>query len=82
MREYHVRICEGLGVKFPGPTRQKATLGGSMKAAPSSRTRLALEGRSRQHQMTLAVLICDQFQSFIERPSASHCSQVRPAISK
>ena len=22
MREYHVRICEGLGVKFPGPTRQ------------------------------------------------------------
>jgi hypothetical protein len=19
---YHVRICEGLGVKFPGPTRQ------------------------------------------------------------
>jgi hypothetical protein len=23
MREYHVRICEGLGVKFPGPTRQK-----------------------------------------------------------
>ncbi len=23
MREYHVRFCEGLGVKFPGPTRQK-----------------------------------------------------------
>jgi hypothetical protein len=22
MREYHVRICEGLGVKFPGSTRQ------------------------------------------------------------
>ncbi len=22
MREYQVRICEGLGVKFPGPTRQ------------------------------------------------------------
>jgi hypothetical protein len=22
-REVHVRICEGLGVKFPGPTRQK-----------------------------------------------------------
>jgi hypothetical protein len=21
MREYQVRICEGLGVKFPGPTR-------------------------------------------------------------
>ena len=23
MREYHVRFCEGLGVKFPGPTRQQ-----------------------------------------------------------
>ncbi len=23
MREYHVRFCEGLGVKFPGPTRQE-----------------------------------------------------------
>ncbi len=23
MREYHVRICEGLGVKFPGSTRQQ-----------------------------------------------------------
>src|SRR3984893_10889814 len=25
MREYQVRICERLGVKFPGPTRQTAT---------------------------------------------------------
>jgi hypothetical protein len=25
MREYHVRICEGLGVKFPGPTLQNPT---------------------------------------------------------
>ena len=24
MREYQVRICERLGVKFPGPTRQSA----------------------------------------------------------
>ena len=24
-REVHVRICEGLGVKFPGPTRQFTT---------------------------------------------------------
>ncbi len=23
MREYHVRFCEGLGVKFPGPTRRR-----------------------------------------------------------
>ncbi len=28
MREYHVRICEGLGVKFPGPTRHEQTLWG------------------------------------------------------
>ena len=25
MREYQVRICERLGVKFPGPTRQPLT---------------------------------------------------------
>ena len=25
MREYQVRICERLGVKFPGPTRHKPT---------------------------------------------------------
>ena len=24
MREYQVRFCEGLGVKFPGPTRREA----------------------------------------------------------
>src|SRR5215471_19315099 len=27
MREYHVRICERLGVKLPGPTRRKAETG-------------------------------------------------------
>ena len=26
MREYHVRICERLGVKFPGSTRQSRWL--------------------------------------------------------
>ena len=31
-REFHVRICEGLGVKFPGPTRRNQK--------PSSRTGL------------------------------------------
>jgi hypothetical protein len=25
-REFHVRICEGLGVKFPGPTRRTGQL--------------------------------------------------------
>jgi hypothetical protein len=33
MREYHVRICEGLGVKFPGPTRHKR-LYPSLNACP------------------------------------------------
>jgi hypothetical protein len=28
MREYHVRICERLGVKLPGPTRQRCGKGG------------------------------------------------------
>jgi hypothetical protein len=27
MREYQVRICERLGVKFPGPTRQSRRFG-------------------------------------------------------
>ena len=26
MREYHVRFCERLGVKFPGPTRQERSI--------------------------------------------------------
>ena len=30
MREYHVRICEGLGVKFPGSTRQSRRLAGAL----------------------------------------------------
>ena len=30
MREYHVRICEGLGVKFPGSTRQTPALSNTM----------------------------------------------------
>jgi len=31
MREYHVRICEGLGVKFPGSTRQSRHIHGSAR---------------------------------------------------
>jgi hypothetical protein len=27
MREYQVRFCEGLGVKFPGPTRPRVGQG-------------------------------------------------------
>ena len=29
MREYHVRICEGLGVQLPGSTRHRRTVGGA-----------------------------------------------------
>jgi hypothetical protein len=29
MREYQVRICEGLGVKFPGPTRHQRRIDGA-----------------------------------------------------
>ncbi len=31
MREYHVRFCEGLGVKFPGPTRRVSRTHQQMK---------------------------------------------------
>ena len=39
-REYQVRFCEGLGVKFPGPTRQKQTssLTEAMSALPRKQT--------------------------------------------
>ena len=39
MREYQVRICEGLGVKFPGPTRQnhQCRLAARQKATGSGR---------------------------------------------
>src|SRR5205807_7814629 len=41
MREYPVRICEGLGVKFPGPTRQQRRLSDvqSLSARPPDRHR-------------------------------------------
>jgi hypothetical protein len=29
MREYHVPLCEGLGVKFPGPTRHNRSRAGA-----------------------------------------------------
>ena len=32
MREYHVRICEGLGVKFPGSTRQSNVISADVRA--------------------------------------------------
>jgi hypothetical protein len=40
-RECQVRFCEGLGVKFPGPTRQKADvtcLESNVYITPESKT--------------------------------------------
>ncbi|SRR5579871_6440039 len=33
LREYHVRICEGLRVKFPGPTRHQQTFDRTSRAS-------------------------------------------------
>ena len=44
MREYPVRICEGLGVKFPGPTRQKRRF--DRRLVTSGLPRLADMGRA------------------------------------
>ncbi len=41
MREYHVRICEGLRVKFPGPTRQKSPYAMRREVSPSGNNGLA-----------------------------------------
>src|SRR6267143_4983618 len=40
MRECQVRFCEGLGVKFPGPTRQSRRMSNvlGMSASPRLRT--------------------------------------------
>ena len=34
MREYQVRICERLGVKFPGPTRQCRDISRAARTCP------------------------------------------------
>ena len=49
MREYQVRICQGLGVKFPGPTRQRRDfLALSEKTALGSRSCLGAHGIARK----------------------------------
>jgi hypothetical protein len=37
MREYQVRFCEGLGVKFPGPTRHVWTAPAVQEESDSQR---------------------------------------------
>jgi hypothetical protein len=34
-RESHIRICEGLGVQFPGSTRRSTTMGGTIAQSVS-----------------------------------------------
>jgi hypothetical protein len=62
MREYQVRICEGLGVKFPGPTRQSETSqhvsdGGSCRRKQPWRppAYAGLGGDTGQHHRDLGV---------------------------
>src|SRR6266481_2992807 len=51
MREYHVRICEGLGVKFPGPTRQNRNrrIADGLRSGGIARVGMATGGRVRYH---------------------------------
>ena len=51
MREYHVRICERLGVKFPGPTRHERT---SPILRPIKFCSELLEHRFGRHQIQMA----------------------------
>jgi hypothetical protein len=48
-REVHVRICERLGVKFPGPTRHSLPIGdlGGMSANPPIATVSLRRGKRR-----------------------------------
>jgi hypothetical protein len=47
MREYQVRICERLGMKFPGPTRQDQKPGASGVQPGAGSVRLSRQERSR-----------------------------------
>src|SRR5215218_7548012 len=59
MREYQVRICERLGVKFPGPTRHERPKRHGrrrVRITPELRTLAEAAGRSLQcHKRTYAV---------------------------
>jgi hypothetical protein len=46
MREYPVRICEGLGVKFPGPTRRVSTVGRAGRGLPNRLSRMSRDTRT------------------------------------
>ena len=57
MREYHVRICEGLGVKFPGSTRQFLTKSDVRKRAISPLGNITgMSSRVPPKSRTLALL--------------------------
>ena len=44
MREYHVRICEGLGVQLPGSTRHERLGGASCRSSHVRNAPLATVG--------------------------------------
>ena len=48
MREYQVRICERLGVQFPGPTRQLDASHGKHGEAPDQKQGVAQRLRDRR----------------------------------
>src|ERR1700720_3887112 len=48
MREYHVRICEGLGVQLPGSTRQSRLGGASCRSSHVRNALLATWARKRR----------------------------------
>src|SRR4051794_17268395 len=44
-RETHVRICEGLGVKFPGPTRRDPDRKGKVESGVAHAKKTPLKGQ-------------------------------------
>jgi hypothetical protein len=56
-RESHIRICEGLGVQFPGSTRRLTTMGGTIAQSVSrysaTLTRPSDDGASLNDSMAI-----------------------------
>ena len=74
MREYQVRICERLGVKFPGPTRQRR-----LNPEDTAYRRSASNGKGPRSASTFRVapaatlpLGCPQHWSKLRQPKLKH----------
>ena len=62
-REFHVRICEGLGVKFPGPTRQ--FIAGIGSAVRNKRAALKLMRKLlRKYAVVPERMVTDDLRSY------------------